>query len=710
MTFVSAAKNEATSAGEAEPCAACMARGRIQPTEDSGIISVPRFWLPDFSCPAEVWGDMHISSAAWNDPPQVGSLTVGPRALVKCPHLLDPVPSGEAQLPGILSEADFEQAPEVRWDDFHEGTGLPVEPTAGQDEAGEEQDRRCELLALELNCPGKSRFATSTKTGNRTTLHALATPAQDRMVALVERRKGIPRTATFKAQLEDGPCKDHAGERLIAATMVEGGEPGLVTRPLSSEAKLPLFCHQRYRSLLEAVQEGNGGALIPYMWTGTPEKQAYKVSASACRPADDGTLEMAVTTYPDLRWDAALHMASTQLEGVGKAAQKALSAATGLTVDEATGDLDGVLKQLGQRITDQVELSGGFTCTLGKSFSSQPYQHRLGEQELLEAGRWISVLYLAGTLALDLLVAVASRGGPDVRVRLGYPDIRVDGSWGLSEGTGLAEVYADLDLKFRAAPLFAVEELRVDVTALLFDLAATAFPLAAPIILVVKHYVLRWLSTGSNRLRIWLKASGRAGGAFHYSSKENLATGTPPEATASGEMTGGFRLGLRTEASVGGDYLILKTGAGLDATVEGGLDTRVVARTASRLEPSWEGQLNGHGVDLHGAVYVNWDLRVSDLRSLLRQRILDGAREYLGGAEHLLEPVVDHALEVAGKSSIGAAIKAGLEKLHGLVKDNVPAEARSGEKRKTFSVQLMPPVTVAFSPAGLKLIEQKRGR
>jgi len=638
------------------------------------------------------------------------SLAVGSKVLVKCPHLLEPAPSGGTGLTIIQGEGDFAQVPEVRWTDFHEGTGLPAVQPERHDEAASERDKRCELRSLEVSCPGKNRFVTLKLTGNRTTLHALATPEPDRMVALVEGRRDIPRTVIFKAHLEDGPCKAHTGERLYTASIEGGGEPGLISKLASPEAKLPLFCHQQYIPLLDAVLEGNGRALIPFLWTGTAENRAYKASATACRPKKNGTAEVGVTTYPDLRWDADLHMASTQLGGVGKAALKALSAAAGLTADEATGDLDSVLEKLGRRITEQVEMSGGFTCTLGKSFSSQPYQYRLGEQELLEAGKWVSVLYLAGTLALDLLVAVATRGGPDVRVRLGYPDIRVDGSWGLSEGTGLAEVYADLDLKFRAAPLFAVDELRVDVTSLLFDLAATAFPVAAPIIFVGKHYVLRWLSTGSNRLRIWLEASGRAGGAFHYTSKENLTLPADPAASASGEMTGGFTLGLCTEASVGGDYLILKTGAGLDATLEGGLDTRVAARSASGPEPNWEGQLNSHGIDLYGAVYVNWDLRVSDLRGLLRQRILDGAREYLGSAEHLVEPVVDHALEVAGKSSIGAAIKSGLEKLRGLVKDNVPEAARSGEKRKTFSVQLMPPVTIALSPAGLRLLEQEGSR
>jgi len=638
---------------------------------------------------------------------EVEPLPVGSKVLVKCPHLLEPAPSSGSPLTNLQGEADAKQATEVHWTEFHEGTGLPTEAGNRTDSVAEDQDKRCELRSLEMDCPGKSRFITSTETGNRTTLHTLATPEPDRMVALLEGRKDIPRTAIFKAQLEEGPCNKHSGEHLFNAVVQGVGAAGLITGRSASEAKLPLFCNQRYRPLLDAVREGDGRALIPYMWPATPKTQAQTVSAAACRPEDNGTLEIAVTTYPDLRWEADLHMASTQLGGVGKAAMKALSAAAGLSVEQAAGDLDGALEELSQRLTGQVEMSGGFTCSLGKSFSTQPYQHRLGEQELLEAGKWVSVLYLTGTLALDLLVAVATRGGPDVRVRLGYPDIRVDGSWGLSEGRGMAQVYADLDLKFRAAPLFAVEELRVDVTALLFDLAATAFPYAAPIILVVKHYVLRWLSTGSNRLRIWLEASGRAGGAFHYTSKENLATGAPPEAAASGEMTGGFNLGMRTEASVGGDYLILKTGAGLDATVEGGLDTRVAARTASGPEPSWEGQLHAHGIDLHGAVYMNWDLRVSDLRSLLRQRILDGARGYLGSAAHLVEPVVDHALEVAKKSSIGAAIKAGLKRLRGLVEDKVPEEARSGEKRKTFSVQLMPPVTVALSPKGLKLLEQK---
>ena len=523
------------------------------------------------------------------------------------------------------------------------------------------------------------------------------------MVALMEGRKDIPRKAHLKAHLEDGPCKDHAAKRLFSSTVEGGGDTGLITGPLPTEAKLPLFCHDRYRPLLDALQEGKGQDLIPYLWTAAPGTQAYQVTAKACRPEENGSLGVGVVTYPDLRWDADLHLASREVGGVGKAALAALSAGLGLTVEQTTQDLEGTLQRLIRSVTEQVELSGGFTCTLGKSFSSQPYQARLGEQELLEAGRWISVLYLAGTLALDLLVAVASRGGPDVRVRLGYPDIRVDGSWGLSEGTGLKEVYSDLDLRFKAAPLFEIAELRVDVTGLLFDLAATAFPLAAPIILVAKHYVMRWLSTGSNRLRIWLEASGRAGGAFHYTKKKALAGGAADASSASGEMSGGFTLGLRTEASVGGDYLILKTGAGLDAKVEGGLDSRFAARSSEGPEPSWDGELQAHGISLYGAVYVNWDVRVTGLRGLLRERILAGAKEVIGGAEHLLEPVVDHALEVAESSSVGSAIKAGIEKLHQLVADQVPEEMQSGNKRKDFAVQLMQPVTLLLSPESITL-------
>ncbi len=684
--------------GEAQDCARCHARGRLRAGQEAGLFWARRYLLPGFRCP-EVALNAEGATASRLDP-------AGDMIPVRCPHALGPRPWTGPALPASATSTEHEQAPEISWSDLQDREGLTEQDEAGADLVTQSRPRKCELRSLSASVAGKTRLVNSSHAGAVPILHLLATPAPDRVAALVDRRQDIPRRARLQVSLDDGPCSRHlqAGALIRAGTAAGGGSDSLRGRS-AVEAELSLFCSEKYRELLTAVQEGDVATLMSFLWTSDLETSEQRVQAEACRPEPQGALELGFVTYPDLRWQADLRMQGREAGGVGKAAIDALGQCLGLTEQEATGDLTGVLHKIEEAVSKQVQMSGGLTCVLGGSFSSQPYRCTVGRQEILHAARWFSALYVAGTLALDLLVAVVSRGGPDVRVKLGYPDVRMEGSWGYAEGSGLAEVSRDLDLRIVAAPLFEVADLRVDVTALLFDLAATAFPHAASLILVVKHFVHRLLSTGETRLRVWLEARGKAGGELRYSAKQVMVPGASPAQSASGRMEGGFQLGVRTEASVGGDVLIARTGAGLDATVEGGLDARIDARQGKDGAPAWQGELGSRGISLYGAVYLNWDVRVTSLRELLGQQIKRRARGILGGAAHLLEPAVDHALDLAARSSVAEAVEAGVRHIQQKAQEQLPEAARSAEMRKTFAVELMQPVTLALSPEGFALRE-----